>query len=63
MTCPVCGYQFTEFKHVCDGCLFHNGCKLVCCPNCHYQFPEESKTVTFLTKIFKKEKINGTTRD
>lgn len=25
-------------------------CKLLCCPNCNYQFVEESKIVNFFTK-------------
>lgn len=63
MTCPVCGYTFKDYKYVCEGCILHNGCELVCCPNCHYQFPAQSKVVNFISRIFKSEKPDAPKRD
>ncbi len=63
MTCPVCGFQFKEYKYVCEGCIFHSGCELICCPNCHYQFPVESKLVNMVSKLFGKNTKNESKRN
>ncbi len=44
--CPLCGYEFTKsgMEHECKHCPM-GGCDLICCPNCNYQFVEDSKIV------------------
>jgi len=43
MRCPLCGLEFSEAeaKRVCQGCPLDSGCRLICCPNCGYQIPDE----------------------
>jgi hypothetical protein len=61
MNCPLCGHKFTEYVIACESCILNKNCKLVCCPNCGYKFPQESKIFNFFTRIFKKEKSDATT--
>lgn len=63
MTCPLCGFKFSEFNDVCVKCPITFGCDLKCCPNCNYQFPKESKLVRALNKLFSKETLHGTKRN
>jgi len=55
MKCPLCGFEFHEYKNVCQGCVLKKDCQVVCCPNCHYQFPAESKLTSWVQKILKKD--------
>lgn len=44
MTCGYCGFEFDleESRHACAACeLVGAGCKLVKCPRCGYDMPEE----------------------
>lgn len=56
--CPLCGNIFDEEKSRsgCTGCS-KQGCGLVKCPNCQYEFPPEKdleeKTWGFVKKIKK----------
>ena len=61
MNCPLCGHNFTDYVAACQSCVINKGCKLVCCPNCGYKYPQESKIINYFTKKFKKEKPNATT--
>ena len=61
MNCPLCGHESPEFIIACESCMLNKNCKLVCCPNCGYKFPQESKIVNFFLKKFKKEKPDATT--
>ncbi len=56
--CPLCGYRFSGgASQLCTACPLANGCRLVCCPNCKYQWPAESRTVEFFKRVFsRKEK-------
>ena len=55
--CPLCGHEFAFNPGSCQSaCPLGKHCNLVCCPNCHYSFPKDSKTVTLIKKIFKKRK-------
>ena len=51
--CTLCGAEFEPGGNTCGGCALRKDCKLICCPNCGFEFPEESKLVTWL-KGFKK---------
>lgn len=55
--CPLCGYSFAPQKEECFSfCPWGKNCRLVCCPQCHYRFPAESKMVSFFKKILAKNK-------
>lgn len=43
--CPLCGLRFyeAEAKRPCRGCPLDSNCRLICCPNCGYQMPEEPR--------------------
>jgi Fe2+ transport system protein FeoA len=41
--CPLCGFEFEKADTPCErGCPLGKFCKLVCCPNCRYEFPGQS---------------------
>ena len=55
--CPLCGHEFAFNRGTCQGaCPLGRHCNLVCCPNCHYSFPKDSKTVSLVKKLFTKGK-------
>ena len=43
-TCPLCGNRFDMTSNCHDGCPLSNGCSLVRCPNCSYEFPDPSRS-------------------
>jgi uncharacterized protein with PIN domain len=54
MRCPLCGKEFEPPKReglICSSCPMSRGCGSVCCPNCGYSFPVESKVVNMIKKI------------
>jgi len=63
MTCPLCGYKIKEYAVVCQSCMIHNNCKLICCPNCHYQFPQESRLINWLQSLSKRKHKNDPASD
>jgi Fe2+ transport system protein FeoA len=57
--CPLCGFRF-EFdperkEGGCSGCPLNHGCGLVLCPNCHYEYSEESQVLNWLSRLFKRK--------
>jgi len=41
--CPLCGTGFDAEGQGCrPSCPMSSGCRVICCPNCHYTFPQES---------------------
>jgi len=51
--CPLCGKTFQKESNGCSaGCAFGKSCGFICCPRCHYQFVEDSKTINWVKKIF-----------
>ncbi|MBW3625227.1 MAG: ferrous iron transport protein A [Armatimonadetes bacterium] len=62
--CPLCGFQF-EFDPArntggCSSCPLGKGCGLVLCPNCRYEFPEESQIVSWFSRLFKRAQSRST---
>ncbi|MFH1774733.1 MAG: hypothetical protein ABH874_07240 [Methanobacteriota archaeon] len=58
LKCPLCGFEFSREEMKCRGCPVSTGtCNTLCCPNCNYQFVEESKIVNFFTKKILQSKI------
>ncbi|MFQ6105597.1 MAG: hypothetical protein ACE5NL_00815 [Candidatus Hydrothermarchaeaceae archaeon] len=54
MRCQLCGYEFRKNEKKCRTCPMGE-CSMVCCPNCGYQFPEESKVINFIRNIIRRE--------
>ena len=53
MKCPLCGNKFDQAEMACHhGCPFNTACNIICCPNCGYEWVEESATVNLFRKIF-----------
>lgn len=51
--CPLCAFEFIKRETPCDrGCPLAKFCKLVCCPNCHYEFPPEGTLITWWRRLF-----------
>lgn len=53
-SCPLCGYGFTPSKACSSGCPMGEGCGMVKCPNCRYEFVEKSQVAEGLKKLFHK---------
>ena len=51
-TCGLCGEVFTHGGQVCGACPISNGCDLVKCPACGYQFPRTSRIAEGLAWIW-----------
>jgi hypothetical protein len=54
ISCPLCGQRFVPEVSRCANCpLAGQGCERICCPNCAYSFPAESKLVSWFRKLWK----------
>lgn len=52
--CPLCGERFDPDGSSCpSGCPLAGRCKVICCPNCGYEFVEESAVVSGLGRLWK----------
>jgi hypothetical protein len=51
--CGLCGLRFTHGGKVCSSCVLSNGCDLVKCPGCGYQFPRESRMVSLMQRLLR----------
>jgi hypothetical protein len=41
--CPLCGKEFDAEGQGCrPSCPMSSGCKVICCPDCSYSFPQET---------------------
>ncbi len=52
--CSLCGAVFEPDENTCGGCIVRKECRLICCPNCGFGIPEDSKIVKWLRKKKKK---------
>jgi Fe2+ transport system protein FeoA len=51
--CPLCGFEFGKQDTACaHGCPLGKFCKLVRCPNCQYEFPEQPEAIGLLQRLF-----------
>jgi len=55
--CSLCGAVFEPAENTGGGCPINKSCKMICCPNCGYQIPEESKLVTWFKSHGKDEGV------
>jgi hypothetical protein len=51
-TCGLCGEVFTHGGQVCGSCPMSNGCDLVKCPSCGFQFPRGSRIAEGLARVW-----------
>jgi len=50
--CPLCGFEFAKRNTLCaHGCPLGRFCKLACCPNCRYEFPEKPASIGWLQRL------------
>lgn len=43
-SCPLCSKTFRMVDNCHDGCPMSNGCSLVRCPNCRFEFPDPNRS-------------------
>jgi len=60
--CPLCGIRFVPLAAACPGCPLAGNCPRVCCPNCRYSFPPESRLVNWLRGHFRR-RAGGATEE
>jgi len=65
MQCPLCGCQFDKGSQpACASCpLAGKHCHLICCPQCGYQWTEESQIIATLKKWFGKKEVQDEKED
>jgi Fe2+ transport system protein FeoA len=62
--CPLCGFEFEKRDTPCaHGCPLGRFCRLVCCPNCRYEFPEQPQSITWLQRLFHRSPTKPVRRD
>jgi hypothetical protein len=54
--CTLCGAVFEPDENTCGGCIVRKDCKLVCCPNCGFGIPRESKLATWFKQRLEKQR-------
>ena len=52
----MCGTEFDPDLNTCGGCMVRKDCKLICCPNCGFGIPEESKLASWLKRRLEKKR-------
>lgn len=53
----MCGFEFDRQDTLCaHGCPLGALCRLISCPACGFEFPEQPKSVSLLRRLLKKEK-------
>lgn len=62
--CPLCGFEFEKRDTPCQhGCPLGRFCKLVCCPNCRYEFPETPQGLSFVQRLIHRGRKPAPDRD
>jgi len=52
--CTLCGAVFEPGENTCGGCVVRKDCELICCPNCGFGIPGESKLIGWIKEHQKK---------
>ena len=56
--CPLCGFEFRKGDAPCEhGCPLGKLCRLVCCPSCHYEFPEQRRLFPWFDRLFHRRRV------
>ena len=57
MACPLCGAEFDRAAANCShGCPLDAYCKLIKCPHCSYEFPDERKYKNLWERLFARKR-------
>lgn len=57
--CPLCGWGFTP-SHACESsCPMGEGCGMIKCPNCSYEFVERSRVADAVKALVERFKSFG----
>lgn len=52
LRCPLCGGEFAADSVACHaGCPIAGHCRVLCCPHCGYEFPDEEATRRRLRRL------------
>ncbi len=52
LRCPLCGFEFEKRDTPCaKGCPLGQLCHLICCPNCRYEFADQTQTIGWLRRL------------
>jgi Fe2+ transport system protein FeoA len=55
VTCSMCGLEFEKTETVCErSCMLNTSCNSVRCPGCDYEFPENSRGLSWMRRIFRR---------
>jgi adenine-specific DNA methylase len=57
MKCAFCGMEFDEMaaRRLCSSCALFGGCRMVKCPRCGYETPEEPGLIKWIRKRVRKK--------
>lgn len=62
--CPLCGFEFQKRDAPCEtACPMGKICQLIRCPSCHYEFPDETKKMNWLKRLFRRPKVSPSTAE
>lgn len=51
--CPLCHHLFEKRETPCGrGCPLGRYCRLICCPNCNFEFPQQRRWLSWLQRWF-----------
>ena len=51
--CPLCGDRVSADRDSCpSGCPLATRCNVICCPNCGYEFVEDSAVISGLARFW-----------
>ena len=52
--CPLCGHAFDPAKAMaCRSCAAGRSCAMLCCPNCGYNMPGESRLARLIKGLLR----------
>ena len=62
MRCSFCGHELTDdgIEKACRGCAAFGGCRLVKCPICGYEQPQEPRWIRNLVNWAKRKRAGST---
>ncbi len=64
ITCPLCGFKFSKESAPCaHACPLGKTCNLVCCPSCHYEFPEPTNRFAWIKRLLHRPTAPPSTGD
>jgi hypothetical protein len=58
VSCPLCGTRFDPDEgQACSSCPLGSGCRLTCCPKCHYSWVEPGRMAAagWISRVLRSE--------